>query len=245
MITSKQNPLIKTARSLKDKKNRDELGVYIIEGAKMVKEAILSGVQIKNMIATEKGYELIKECASGFECEIVSEQVFECISDEVTPQGVLAIAFKPNLTLKAPEGSCLYLDGVSDPKNVGAIIRTAAASGYKDLYLVACADAYSPKSVRASMSGIYKVNVYCAKKEEALSVIDMPLVIADMAGKCVFESKIKGDFCLVIGSEAHGVSKEIKERADYTVSIPMQNQMESLNAAVSAGILMYALKNNQ
>ena len=95
------------------------------------------------------------------------------------------------------------------------------------------------------MSGIYKVNVYSTQKEEALALIKMPLVIADMSGSSVFESKIEGDFCLVIGSEAHGVSKEIKERADYTVCIPMQNGMESLNAAVSAGILMYALKNNK
>ena len=242
MITSKQNPLVKTIKSLKDKKNRDELGVYVIEGVKMVREALQCGVQIQKIIATEKGCELLG-AVDGVCLELVSDQVFESITDEVTPQGILAVAIKPDLKLRAPQGSCLLLDGVSDPGNVGAIIRTAAAAGYKDLYLCACADAYSQKSVRASMSGIYKVNVFVSEREKAVSVIDLPFVIADMSGKSVFSEGINKDFCLVIGSEAHGVSSQMRERADYTISIPMQNGMESLNAAVSAGIIMYALKN--
>ena len=246
MITSKQNAYIKTVKSLKDKKYRDEYGLFLIEGVKMVKEAILSGVQIQKILATEKGGEqLFVALGNKVEVELVSEIVFDCLTDEVSPQGVLAVAVKPNLPLSAPNGASLFLDGVSDPGNVGAIIRTAAASGYKDIYLANSADAYSPKSVRASMSGIYKVNVYSGDKDQLLKVINQPIVIADMNGCSVFDCKPMQNFCLVIGNEAHGVSKELRDLAQVTVSIPMQNDMESLNASVSAGILMYALKNSK
>lgn len=245
MITSKQNAYIKTVKSLKDKKYRDEYGLYVIEGVKMVKEAILSGVQIQKILATEKGSEqLFVALASEVQVELVSDIVFDCLTDEVSPQGVIAVAVKPNLPISAPNGASIFLDGVSDPGNVGAIIRTAAASGYKDIYLANSADAYSPKSVRASMSGIYKVNVYSGDKDQLLKVINQPIVIADMNGCSVFEYKPMQEFCLVIGNEAHGVSKQLRDLAQVTVSIPMQNDMESLNASVSAGILMYALKNN-
>ena len=92
------------------------------------------------------------------------------------------------------------------------------------------------------MSGIYKVNVYSGDKDQLLKVINQPIVIADMNGCSVFEYKPMQEFCLVIGNEAHGVSKQLRDLAQVTVSIPMQNDMESLNASVSAGILMYALQ---
>lgn len=248
MITSKQNTLVKFIRSLQDKKNRDENGLYICEGVKMVREAMASGMDFYALVCTEKGSALLGECENLFctgqkvEKQILSEDVFKTISGEVSPQGVLAVLYKPSIQVQSPKGSCLFLDGVSDPANVGMIIRTAAASGYNELYLADCADAFSPKAVRASMSGIFKVNVYTGSREDLLSKINVPLAIADMNGKNVFEFTPQGNVCLVIGNEAHGVSRELKEKADIVLSIPMQNGMESLNAAVSASILMYTLK---
>lgn len=247
MITSKQNSLVKFIRSLQDKKNRDQNGLYIVEGVKMVREAMASGMDFYALVCTEKGSTLLGE-TQGFEGgkiiekQMVSDEVFKSISGEVSPQGVLAILYKPNIEVQSPKGSCLFLDGVSDPANVGMIIRTAAASGYSELYLADCADAFSPKAVRASMSGIFKVSVYTGGREELLSKINLPLAIADMNGKNVFELAPQDNVCLVIGNEAHGVSRELKEKADIVLSIPMQNGMESLNAAVSASILMYTLK---
>ena len=91
------------------------------------------------------------------------------------------------------------------------------------------------------MSGIFKVSTYQGEREELLPKINLPIIIADMNGKNVFESKFPSEFCLVIGNEARGVSKELIKNAQYVVKIPMENGMESLNASVSAGILMYAL----
>ena len=91
------------------------------------------------------------------------------------------------------------------------------------------------------MSGIFKVKTHQGEKQQLLNLINFPFIIADMDGEDVFSNKFPQEFCLVIGNEARGVSKELRDRANYTVKIPMENQMESLNASVSAGILMYAL----
>ena len=241
IITSKQNDFIKQIRSLSNKKNRDETGLYISESVKMVKEAlaIIPG-SIEKIVATEHCANLVN-CPSE-KLVLVSDLVFESISTEVSPQGIMAIIRKPNLSPIAPTGKCLFLDGVSDPANVGAIIRTAVCAGYKELYLCDTADAFSPKSIRASMGGIYRAKIYQGEREELLRVIDKPIIVADMGGKDVFEFSYDGDFCLAIGNEANGISEELKRNADYIVSIPMENGMESLNASVSAGILMYLLK---
>jgi len=244
MITSKQNSLIKEIRSLKDKKYRDKLGLFVVEGIKPINEAIDLGVALSLIICTERALSAVKPCSC--RVETVSEEVLKSVSEEVTPQGALALAVKPDNAVKPPRGNSLLLDGVSDPANVGAIIRTAAASGYNDVYLTEdSADAYSQKAVRSSMSGVFRVNVMRGSITEILDKINLPVCVADMDGENVFTFKNKGAVCLVIGNEGHGVSEEVRKRATFTVKIPMENGVESLNAAVSAGILMYNLKNSQ
>lgn len=241
MITSKQNALIKEIRSLSDKKFRDKLNLYVVEGVKPINEAIELSLPVRAVIFTEKAAGSLN--LNGVRAELVSDEVFKSVSEEVTPQGALAIIEKPIDEPKEPKGNCLLLDGVSDPANVGAIIRSAAAAGFNDVYLtLECADAYSQKAVRASMSCVFRVNVMRGELNKLLSVINRPLVVADMDGVSVFDYKKQGELCLVIGNEGHGVSDEVMEKSSVKVLIPMENGVESLNAAVSAGILMYALK---
>ena len=115
--------------------------------------------------------------------------------------------------------------------------------GYTDLYFTEdCADPFSPKAVRASMGGIFRVKAHISTRDYIAENLNIPFIIADMNGENVFSFNKKGDFCLVIGNEGNGVSEKIRKKASYTVSIPMENGMESLNASVSAGILMYLLK---
>lgn len=239
MITSRTNPLIKSIRALKDKKNRDLENVFIANGVKLVNEAINSNFTIKYVVGVSTALEKLQ--LTNEEVIEVSKDVFDSISEEVSPQGVLAVIYKPQ-EQKANGKSCILLDGVSDPTNVGAIIRTACASDYIDLFLIDSADPYNSKSVRASMGGIFKIHVHYTTRERAKQDINLPFVVADMNGQDVFEFKKKEEVCLVIGNEGNGVSKEIKDKTDYTISIPMKNDMESLNASVSAGILMYLLK---
>jgi TrmH family RNA methyltransferase len=241
LINSRSNQYIKKIRSLKDKKFRDEFNLYLVEGVKLVREVLSLSLPIESIIATEDGFNKLAVAVNENLVTKVTESVFESISNEVTPQGVLAVV-KKQISEKIDNGASVFLDGVADPGNVGAIIRTAAASGYKNVYLAhGSADAYSPKSVRASMGGIFKVNIIEGEREQLIKKIKEPIVVADMLGKNLFEFE-KGEYCLVIGNEGNGVSEQLKKIAQHIVSIPMQNGMESLNASVSAGILMYALK---
>lgn len=244
MITSRQNTFIKSIRALSDKKERDEKGLYTAEGIKPVREAILSGQKVKYVLSTEKAYAQVSDLTEPrtvIKTEILSEDVFKSLSGEVTPQGVMAVIEKPDDVAHSPTEKCLFLDGIQDPSNVGAIIRTAAAAGYGEIYAAECADPFGAKSVRASMSGIYKVKIFCGKRDSLLKLINCPIIVADMDGEPVGKTKLGKIFCLVIGNEGNGVSETVKKRATKTVSIPMCNGMESLNAAVSAGILMYSL----
>ena len=244
ILTSKNNPLIKQTAALKEKKARKEQGVFLVEGRKMSKECLASGFEIERTFLAED----YAGDSSAFENPVwVSGDVFRYLSDEKTPQGVLCRVKIPKRELCAPKASCLFLDGVSDPGNLGAIIRTANAAGYNEIYLTEeCADPYSPKSVRASMSGIFFTKLYRAPRTEILSVLEgTPIVVADMGGENAFSFRAPQKFALVIGNEGNGVSDEVRVRAAHTVKIPMQATQESLNAAVSAGILMYLLKKEE
>lgn len=238
-ITSKNNPVIKSVGSLAHKKSRKESGLYIAEGIKPVRECVNAGCKIDRIICTP-------EYKGEFEnATVVSEAVFKNLSSEKTPQGVLAVIKIPENTLKPPKSSCILLDCLQDPGNLGTVIRTANAAGYKEIYLINCTDPYSPKAVRASMSGIFFVNVYRDTAENILAALDgVPIICADMNGEDIFKFTPPEKYCLCIGNEGGGISERVLSLAAHTVKIPMSKTCESLNAAVSAGIAMYTLKNN-
>lgn len=239
LITSKANPKLKKIAALSEKKYRKLYGEFIVESVKAVAECVAAGMEISEIVCTQNLAEKYKDAT------VVSDELFARISTEKTPQGVLAVVKKPNYELKAPSSCCLLLDRVQDPGNLGTIIRTANASGYNEIYLYNCVDAYSPKAVRASMGGVFYVTIYEGSREEIFSVLKgVPVICADMDGEDVFAFNPPQKYCLCIGNEGQGVSDLIKERADYTVKIPMRSTCESLNAGVSAGIAMYVLKNN-
>ena len=241
ILTSKNNPLIKETAALKDKKARKEMGMFLVEGRKMAVECQKSDFEIDRIFVAESytGENPFSEAQT----VCVSDDVFRFLSDEKTPQGILCRVKIPNNALMAPKGKCLLLDGVADPGNVGTIIRTANAAGYEEIYLTEeCADPYSPKSVRASMSGVFFTKIYRAPRAEILSVLsEIPVVVADMGGANVFSFHPPKRFALAIGNEANGISEAVHKAATHTVRIPMQTTQESLNAAISAGIIMYVL----
>ncbi len=239
-ITSKSNAKIKQARSLQDKKHRDEEGLYLVEGTKPVREAMSSGQAIADVFATEKLAPMFPGCT------VVSDIVLCSMSTEQNPQGVVATVRLPETVISAPKtDAVLLLDGLQDPGNVGTIIRTANACGYREIYLADCADPFSPKAVRASMSGIFYVQVHPGPRDEILDALrSIPLVCADMSGEDVFTYKPPSRHCLCIGSEGSGLSADVKALSHSKISVPMDPSCESLNAAVSAGICMYILKNN-
>ena len=241
VYSSKQNAIIKEIASLKDKKYRNKLCLYIAEGVKMVNEAIEAGVSIKQVVVTSDVLPLIKK--GDYQIVEVTNDVFSYLSDETTPQGALAVINIASKEVCAPKGNSLILDGVSDPGNMGTIIRTANAFGFNDIYLINCVDPYSNKAVRASMSGIYFVNVYKTDLETTLKALEgVEIIVADMGGENLDNFTLDKKLCIAVGNEANGVSDAVKSVANKIVGIPMSANSESLNVAVASAIMMYKLK---
>lgn len=238
-ITSANNETVKRAAKLLNKKYRDSENMFLAEGARIVEDIRLydPGLVEKIFIAesaAEKNYGDI----------ILPDILFSKLCETDNSQGIVAVIRKPSA--KPENGYSLFLDRVRDPGNVGTLIRTAAAVGFNDIYLFDCADAYSGKVVRSTMSAIIKVNIFenigfdAAKK---LKENGYTLLCADMNGVSSYEYRARNDkVCLVIGNEANGVSGELKALCGINISLPMSGKIESLNAAVSGGILMYNIK---
>lgn len=241
-IKSTQNALVKRISSLKDGKFRRENGLFVAEGVRIVSDGDLPTYLFVDKAHEDFGlrYENLTKVYE------VSDEVMAKLSDTKTPQGVLAVYPIPDVTLNEMVGDrAIVLDGVVDPGNVGTIVRTAVACGYLDVYLINCADVYSPKVVRSTMSAIFKARLNVVTYEEldrVLTTRKAKLYALDMGGESVFESDIHLPYALLVGSEAHGISEWAKNNSDGILSLPMEGGIESLNAGVSASTMMYVTR---
>jgi|GEM_PF-423022 len=274
-ITSRQNETIKETAKLKQSKYRLNSGTVLLEGERLITDAINSGVNLISLFFVKDKKRLIDDLETNQRTQTdfdanqkfkpnfqyafnanrqisdkclfyeVTPQVMEVLSSTVTPSGVMAVAKLEESIFNVPSGHFLVLDRIADAGNLGTIVRTAAACGISDIYCINCVDCFNDKAIRASMGTIFKVRVMCATEEQVISLIDknkLALLVADMRGISVFKYKPPSSVLgLVIGSEAHGVSDILKKACSETVSLPMLNKVESLNAAVSASVLMYQL----
>ena len=249
IISSLDNQMIKEARSLNDKKFRRFHGKFLVDGEKLVNEVVCGAMQVDKLFVdagklSEFGYILER-----FDGKIVpvTTKVLKSLSENDTPQGIIAEVFMNETPEFKPsaDSPILILDRIQDPGNLGTIIRTAAATGFETIVLIDTADPYSPKVIRSSSGGVFytdlfrmseaEITDYCKKKH-------IELFVADMNGENVFETEIQNkNFALVIGNEGQGVSQNFKDTG-HMISLPMKSQMESLNAAISASVLMYVLK---
>ena len=243
MITSKENKLIKHIKSLTQKKNRDKNNEYIIEGIKLVQEAINEKQDIKKIIICKELLN-IKVNTKDYDIEEVDKKTFVAISDTITPQGILAIIKKPKPS-KINGPIIFALERVQDPGNVGTIIRTLECTGIKDIIISSdSAEPYNPKVVRSTMGAIFRVNIYNENeltnqlkemKEKGYKIIASTLEESTDYTKINYKEKC----VIVIGNESNGISKETKEIADIKIKIPMLGKTESLNAGVAASIIAY------
>lgn len=234
-IKSMDNRTIKMAASLQKAKYREETGCFLIEGRKVIEEAVRAKIEIINIFYSP---ELYNEELFNKEAIEVSKEILEKISDTVTPQGIVAVCKIPEYSIEKSE-RIVYLDRVQDPGNVGTIIRTADAFGFDAVVLSkGCADPYSPKVVRATMGSIFHLPIVM---EKAPMVTFAHKIYASSLDAKNSIDEVKPEFpaVLVIGNEGQGVSGEIKGQADMLIKIDMKGQAESLNASVAAGILMY------
>lgn len=251
IITSKDNEIVKHIKKLKDKKERDEANEFVVEGIKMVEEAINEGANIKTVIvcddclgnskiATDLLYEIAKE-----NIIYVSEKIFKLISGVMTPQGILAVIEKPDTTnIDYKEDLYLILDNIQDPGNLGTIIRTADSINLKQIIIPkGSADPYNPKVVRSSMGAIFRVKII-ETEELSQTVKEMKkhkikILATDLrTDKSIYDVSYEKS-AIVIGNEANGVSRDVLNLADESIKIPMLGKTESLNAAVATGIILY------
>lgn len=250
VITSISNEKARLFRALSDAKARREQGLYLVEGANSVGD-IPPSVVVRYLYVKESKQEAYESLLSRFTAErvVLSDDLFDRVSATVTPAGIAAVVEIPSSAdVSALNGEKLIvLDHVSDAGNVGAILRTAVAAGYTEAVLIGSADPYSPKAVRSSMSAIFKIKLCFSDIQAFLSsknITSYDIMVLDMMGESIFTHVPRGKYALVVGNEAHGVCAEIKAAAGRRLSIPMVS-MESLNAAVSAGVAMYLLERNR
>ena len=250
MITSVANEKVKHIAALRDKARlREEEGVFPVEGVRLFRE--VPGDRILECYVTERGADLLGGVPEG--AEMVSEGVMAKMSDVKTPQGVLALVkrkdagWKDLLQKKAP--LLLLAENIQDPGNLGTIFRTAEAAGADGLILSGgCADAYQPKVVRSTMGAVLRLpfiieeslpDCFAKLKENGVTVYAAALT--DRAVPYT-EADYTGGTAFLIGNEGNGLQAQTiaaAEQSGRVVIIPMAGRTESLNASVSAAILMY------
>ncbi len=255
VITSKENKIYKMCKALAMKKYRDELALYIVEGKKTVKEAC--DARLAEMVVVSESY--ARECEIFFEQTVVlSDALFQKLTQTVTSQGILAIASKKAYNeeaftnaIMAQEGEAsniVVLDKLQDPGNIGTIIRTADAAGFGGLVAIkGTGDIFSPKVIRACAGSIFRLPIFFAKSEkQAVSLVrgaNKKIVTTALdADKYYFDEDLSNNTALVFGNEGNGISKEMREYSDTCIKIPMNKKVDSLNVAVAAGILIYQTK---
>jgi len=239
-ITSLDNKAVKLAASLQKKKYRDLHGKFLIEGMKLIKEALAFGYEFEAVFYVPDKVDYDLELPA-YE---VSYEILCKITDTVTPQGIAAV-----VSVKEPKREKLmqaqrvvYLDRVQDPGNVGTIIRTADAFGFDAVILSKeCADLYSPKVIRSAMGSVFHLEIYRDFSVEELKALEKKIYSSSLEASSMPES-IELPAVLVIGNEGQGISDEIKVATDEFVKIPMVGNAESLNASIAAGILLYEFR---
>ncbi len=234
-IQSESNRIIKEINSLRLKKNRDKLGLFILEGERLVNEA--EG-HIEYILASES-------YSGGMAADYtVSDRLYDKISDTVSPQGIMAVCRieEQEFTQKKDASFYILLENIQDPGNMGTIIRTADAAGADGIFLSkGCVDIYNPKTVRSTMGSLFHLPIYRnTDLTELVQRIDVTTVAAYLKGdRTPYDIDMTKGIAIIIGNEANGISDDLSKKADCLVKIPMPGKAESINASAAAAIMIY------
>ena len=242
-ITSRKNPLLQQVKKLlSSRKAREEAGLFVSDGTKLLTEAVKFFPGLETVILSD-----------GIDADVpahvtlirVPQDVMESISPMQSPQGALFLCRLPEKTDFRPKPGMLLLDGIQDPGNLGTMLRTADALNVPVCLLEGCADPYSHKVVRSSMGAVFRTPVVQSDWETvsaACKVSGIPVAVTALSDRAKdLRQADVASMAVVIGSEGQGVRKEILESADAELIIPMNPHCESLNAAVAATIVMWQM----
>ncbi len=245
VLSSGQNRIFKHLKKLKQSAYRKRSGSFLLEGIKLVDEALSQGADAMSVYVMESKADELSNRYKEIAGAILSDELFRQLSDQVSPEGVLAEVAIPEFTHKVGD-RVLLLDQLNDPGNFGTLIRSAEAFGFRDvLYTKGTVDPYNAKVVRSAMGSILRVNLVACDVEEIPQILGgYRMISTAMVGQNVFDLKtIEKPYCLMIGSESHGLSSMLMDLADLKVTIPMEGRVESLNAGVAGSLLMGLFRN--
>jgi TrmH family RNA methyltransferase len=234
---------IKLIRSLQQKKFRMQEQLFVVEGRKAVEEALgFESLVVKAFTSDE-------EFSSKFRIPLIHGRDMEQISSLTQPPGYLAVLKQKNTTLDIIEGKTFCIaNAISDPGNLGTLIRTCEWFGVDALLLDdQCVDVYNPKVVQATMGSVLRLPFASATSEELIEYFKLkgiPLLAADLNGTPIQSFKAPEQWALVVGSESHGVSDQFVEASATRLTIPPMGSAESLNASIAGGIAIFQLKVN-
>lgn len=242
VITSGSNERLKGLRRLyRDKRERDESGLYVAEGVTLVKDLDTSDIDALYVKESKSDLSIMTQNVPTF---FIKDSVFDQIADTVNPSGLIAVLKKRPAEKTNLGQEVIVLCGVADAGNVGTILRTACARGIRTVICVETADPYSPKAVRASMTAVQKTNLIVCNYDEAFKMLtDYEKLALDAHGEDLYGYQKSDRMALFVGNEAHGIPDSVLNNCDRILSIPMQQDaVESLNAAVAASIAMYVIR---
>lgn len=249
-IESKDNNLFKNIKKLKERRFRDKEGLFILEGFRLIEEAIKANMEIENIIIS-KDYEqkfqefLLNNIDLNKKTFFLANNLFMQLSSTENPQGIIAVVKKKNNQKTLKGDFYLICDKVQDPGNLGTIIRTAHAAGVNGIILTkGTVDIYNDKTIRSTMGSIFYIPIFY--DDENYSIIrslkedGFSLVATSLAeSKNFFEEDLKGKTILAVGNEGNGISNELFELADKKVKIPMPGGAESLNVSIATSIILF------
>ncbi len=257
LITSKDNPNIKLFRKLTEsKKHRREMGMFTLEGIRLISDAVHENAELHSVFITESFAEKLDKQGealnfpSGANLYMITDELGRSISDTSSAQGVFSICRfieKPHFSQTVQRGGrYLLLCSIQDPGNLGTVIRTADAVGLDGVFLSECCDLYNPKVIRSTMGSLFRLNVSEVSFEEIFPFfgergVPTYAAVVDRDAASLTDCDFSGGGAVLIGNEGNGLPKNITEACSKKLTIKMNGNINSLNAAMAAGIIMWEL----
>lgn len=241
-INSRQNPHIKALTALKKPAGRRAQGKFIVEGLRACHAIVEAGWQPIGLYVEQEMLENAKKLFPDGEITLISKPVMEKLTQATSPSGILGIFKLPKKPKLEKLGSGIVLAEMADPGNMGTLIRTCAAMGFKSVVVIGGVDPWSHKVVQASAGTIAQVVIFSWSWEKLLKNKADTQLVALVARDGQKPESITGDkTLLMVGNEAHGLPKEWISVCDKKVTLPMSGKAESLNAAVAGSVALYLL----
>lgn len=248
MITSTSNAQVKNIINLiKKSGERKSRGLFVIEGVRMFSETPKEFIE--SVYASESFACANKELLSEYSYEVVSDKVYEYMSDTKSPQGIMAVVKQPHCDIKNIVGAdnplIVILENIQDPGNLGTIIRTALGAGANGIIMSKdTVDIYNPKVVRSTMGAMFKIPfVYVESIPDTVDMLNtrgIGTYAAYLSGATIYHSvDYRNPAAIIIGNEGNGLTESTAQKASHRVYIPMANGLESLNAAVATSVILY------